>query len=87
MPIQYLVPHTTEWFTALEGSNLKQAQITRNIMVLTNREDCCSVCGDHPPADYKVVGRLFAPEIGATIRLCDECKVIRGAGGETFEPL
>jgi hypothetical protein len=75
--MNYLIPHTTEWFDALESCNPQQAAMTRQIVDLAGRTDVCPVCGDFPALDYKVVGASFTPQIGATIRLCDDCREIR----------
>ena len=73
----YLTPHTAEWFSALESSNPNQAAMTRQIISSAGRSDVCSVCGDTPATDYKVVGAQFSTAIGASIRLCDDCREIR----------
>ena len=75
--MEYLTPHTAEWFAALEACNPAQAAMTKQIIGLAGREDACSACGDDPASDYKVEGVQFNPKIGATIRLCDDCRKIR----------
>src|SRR5580658_6589345 len=75
--MNYLTPHTDEWFNTLESCDSSQATITRQVVLLAGRSDVCSVCGDSPASDYKIIGQHFSPEIGATIRLCHDCKEIR----------
>jgi hypothetical protein len=75
----YLTPHTNEWFIALESFDGKQAAMTKQILGLAGRNDVCSVCGDEPASNYKVADRQFSPTVGATIRLCDDCREIRSS--------
>jgi hypothetical protein len=87
MPL-YPTPHSEEWFRALNAFNPQQAAATRRIIELAGRTDACSICGDHPANDYKLVGKYFPSDAVATIRLCDDCRSIRKASyGEEFEPL
>jgi len=75
--MNYLTPHTAEWFAALESCNAAQAAAAKQIIKLAGRTDVCSVCGDEPATDYKVVGMQFTPSTGATTRLCDDCREVR----------
>jgi hypothetical protein len=83
----YAKPHSELWFQKLEAFNPEQAAHTRKILQLAQRDDVCSVCGDDPATDY----RLFAPppakEAVGTIRLCEDCRIIREMSGEKFLPL
>jgi hypothetical protein len=85
--MKLLTPHTAEWFAALEACNSQQADMTRYAIGLAKRDDVCSVCGTAPASDYKVAGVQFSKDIGATIRLCNDCKGIRTGAGEKFEKL
>ena len=85
--MKYMTPHTDEWFTSYGAVDPAKVAFTKQIIGLAGRDDVCSVCGDHPASDYKVVGVKFNPDIGATIRLCDGCRDIRRSGGEVFQPL
>lgn len=83
--MRYLTPHTPEWFTALELCNQEQASATRQVVQLAKGVDVCSICGDRPTIDYKIVGTQFASGTGATIRLCDDCREVRrSVYGESF---
>lgn len=84
--MKYLTPHTPEWFSALDSCNRAQAAATKQILTMAGRDDVCSVCGDDPASDYKVVGVKFSTDIGATIRLCDDCRTIR-SNSETLVTL
>jgi hypothetical protein len=75
--MKHLKPHTEAWFDALESCNPQQAAMTRQILQLAGQPDACSVCGEHGGHDYKVTGTNFSREIGATIRLCGDCREIR----------
>lgn len=82
----YPKPHSEEWFTALEAFNPAQASHTRTIVEAAGREDVCSVCGDFPAEELKIVG-ADAPPL-ASIRLCHDCRTIRSSmQGESYEPL
>jgi hypothetical protein len=84
----YVIPHTSEWFKALEALNPAQAAMTKQLIDLAGKAEVCSACGDFPTTDYKVVGVSFAPGVDATIRLCDDCRDIRTeTQGESYEPL
>lgn len=74
---QYLKPHSSEWFRALEAYNPAQAAATRQIIALAGRDDVCSICGDHPSSDYQLGGEHLDRDAVATIRLCDDCRDIR----------
>jgi hypothetical protein len=52
------------------------------------RKDVCSVCGDDPAEDLKIVREKLPVNAVASIRLCGHCRKIRGAmHGESYEPL
>lgn len=82
----HYVPHSPEWFDALESVNPQQANATRQILTAAGRSDVCSVCGDAPAKDYKVKGVQLGSGVDATIRLCKDCRSIRSnMHGESFE--
>lgn len=82
----YFIPHSENWFEALECVNPQQAEITRRVISLTGDSDVCSICGDAAVSDYEVVGVSFAADMPATIRLCSDCKSIRQKmHGEQFK--
>jgi len=84
----YPKPHSAEWFTALQAFNPQQAAATRQILESSGREDVCSVCGDDPAPELKIVGEAMPANAVASIRLCDDCRNMRGSMyGETYEPL
>ena len=83
----YPKPDSDEWFAALRKFNPQQAAQTEQIIKLAGNDRVCSVCGDDPATDYRLVGDLPADAVG-TLRLCDDCRRIRGVGyGEEYEPL
>jgi len=75
MPI-YPEPHSTEWFEALLRTNPQQASMSSMVVKQAGRTDVCSICGDDPAADYKVLGAK-GEETVASIRLCEDCRDIR----------
>lgn len=82
-----LIPHTPEWFSALEQWDPPKAMMTRNIIKLSGRSDICSICGDDPAKDYRLVEELRPPGGVDTLRLCDDCVEIRRANGDLYVAL
>lgn len=80
-------PHTPEWFKALEAFDQAQARHAKKIVELAGRADVCTICGDDPASDYRLVHPTPARGSVATIRLCDDCRMIRENGGESYLPL
>ena len=86
--MNYLKPHTEEWFKAMQSVNPAQAVFTKQIIELAGSPEVCSVCGDGQAKDYKVNGRMFNSQVGVSVRLCDDCKTIRHAQtDESFSEL
>lgn len=86
MPL-YLKPHSPEWFAALKTFNPMQAAATERVVKLAGNSDVCSVCGDDPAKDYKLVAENLPQKAVATIRLCDDCLKIRcSMQGESYAP-
>ena len=83
----YLKPHSPEWFKALEAFDTVQAAHSRKIVELAGTPDVCSVCGDDPASDYKLIHPKPHKDAVATIRLCDDCRMIKERHGESFVPL
>lgn len=82
-----LIPHTPEWFLAMEVWDPVKAAQTRYVINDAGRDDVCSVCGDDPAADYRLE-KLFRPAGGPdTLKLCEDCVEIRKNMGDPFEPL
>lgn len=84
-PPDPLVPHSSEWFLALERYNPVQAAHTQSIVKQAGSRDVCSVCGDAPVKDYRLVGHAIPEGAVTTLRLCDDCWGIRrGMYTESF---
>jgi hypothetical protein len=80
-----LAPHSTEWFAALERYNPAQAAHTHLIVESERRLDVCSICGDTPAKDYRLVGHALPADAVRTLRLCNDCWGIRrGMYTESF---
>lgn len=75
----YPTPHSAEWFAALDVFNPVQAVHTRQIMKSAGRAGVCSVCGDDPPKDFKIVVPNLPVNAVASIRLCDYCRRMRSS--------
>jgi hypothetical protein len=81
-----LKPHTKEWFLALRAVNPAQANHTRQILKAAGRDDVCSVCGDHPASDFRIVSGGIPAGAPTQIRLCDDCRQMRETlQGERYE--
>jgi len=74
-----LTPHSEEWFRALAAWNPHQAQHSRQIISASGRLDICSVCGDEPARDYRLIGHDIPDGAISTLRLCNDCWRIRKA--------
>jgi hypothetical protein len=74
-----LVPHSAAWFAVLERTNKMQAVCTRSIIDLAGSVDVCSICGDAPAKDYRLVGHAISDEAICTLRLCADCWDMRRA--------
>lgn len=72
-----LTPHTEEWFASLINWNPRQAAQTRLILEKTGSDAVCSVCGDDPVRDYRLVGPGVPDAVVCTLRLCNDCWRIR----------
>lgn len=84
----YLKPHSDEWFAAMAVFDPAKAAQTRQILELAGRVDVCSICGDNPASDYKILDDDLPANAVRSIRLCDGCKSIRLAMyGEVYELL
>ncbi|OJV40263.1 MAG: hypothetical protein BGO25_03720 [Acidobacteriales bacterium 59-55] len=83
----HLIPHSAEWFDALEVWDPIQAAMTRAAIETFESADICSVCGDEPAQDY-YLPKPFRPGGGVdSLRLCEDCLGIRRASGEPFVSL
>ena len=81
-----LVPHSEAWFAALAQWSPNQAMMTRAVVAAAGRPDVCSVCGDQPVRDHRLVeGQRPAGGVD-TLRLCGDCVSIRRDAGELFVP-
>lgn len=86
-PGKVLIPHSKEWFAAQELWDPPKAAQTKFMIEAEGRTDICSVCGDDPVHDYRLA-QAFRPPGGAdTLRLCEDCLIIRRANGDPFEPM
>ncbi len=83
----HLIPHTGEWFAALEQWDPPKAMMVRRVIELTGRTDICSVCGDDPASDFYLREALRPAGGIDTLRLCGDCVQIRRNSGESFIPL
>lgn len=80
-----LTPHTPEWFSALASWNPSQAAHSRRIIELAGNVDVCSICGDEPAKDYRLIGPTVPDGCVHTIRLCNDCwNIQRGMHKSSF---
>ncbi len=73
-----LTPHTEEWFAALFAWNPMQATHTRSVVALAKSATVCSICGDEPARNYRLIGPGIPARAVYTLRLCNYCWRIRG---------
>jgi hypothetical protein len=83
----HLIPHTPEWFEALQVWDPPQAAMVRTVIEMAGRPDVCSVCGDDPATDHYLPTKYRAAGGVETFRLCMDCVRIRRNSGEPFAPL
>jgi hypothetical protein len=83
-PDPYLIPHSPEWFSALNEWNPYQAEAVRTVTELAGSLEACSICGDDPARVYRLDEGTPPPGSVATVRLCDDCLEIRAQKGERF---
>jgi hypothetical protein len=76
-PPAALIPHTAEWFASLAALDPNQAAHTRFILEQAESNFVCSVCGDEPVRDYRLVGPGIPDGAICTLRLCNTCWSIR----------
>ncbi|OIQ97589.1 hypothetical protein GALL_203480 [mine drainage metagenome] len=76
-PVVLLTPHTSEWFAALAAWNPQQATHTKSILQQSGSDAVCSVCGDEPAKDYRLIGPGVPDGVICTLRLCSDCWQIR----------
>jgi hypothetical protein len=86
--MQFLQPHTLEWFSALHAVNPYLSSLTRQTLRQAGRIDVCSICGDARCQDFLVMGSIFESNIGATMRLCNSCRELRSrVHSEVLSPM
>lgn len=83
----HFIPHTPEWFTALEKWDPTKAIMVRTAIKLAGSEEVCSICGDDPAQDYRLEEELKPAGGVDTLRLCDTCVQIRKSYGDLYLPL
>lgn len=79
-------PHSAEWFKTLRAFDSHQADHTRAIITAAGSDQVCSICGDEPAANYELVVPAPVARAVSTIRLCDDCRMTREQGGESYVP-
>jgi len=80
------LPHSAEWFAALEQQNPMQAAQSQAMVTSAGHDAVCSVCGDDPVKDWQVDPQDVPSGLVASVRLCDDCYEIRSAAGERLVP-
>jgi hypothetical protein len=82
-----LVPHSPEWFEAMQLWDPVKAAQTRYIVDDAGHTEVCSICGDDPAKDHRLE-KPFRPAGGPdTLKLCEDCVEIRRDMGEPFEAI
>src|SRR5262245_7221236 len=81
-----LVPHTDEWFDALEASDPAEANAVRE-MVRQFGPAICGNCGAKKASDYCLRLRKLGRTCCASVRLCLPCATLRKLDGQALVPL
>ena len=79
-----LLPHSLDWFNALETWEPRQALMTKAAIRAAGHVQICSICGDEPANDYRLKLGARLPGGVDTYRLCNFCLKIRRQAGEPF---
>jgi Permuted papain-like amidase enzyme, YaeF/YiiX, C92 family len=80
-----IIPHSDEWFAIVERVEPNLAAIARISIVSEGSNEVCSSCGD-PARDYRLANAADAMPGVPSLRLCDDCVVIRRGFGEILVP-
>lgn len=84
-PKKFLPPHSEEWFASLELWNPIQAKIARIAIEHAQNLNVCSICADDEIVHDYYVDPLYQTYGGPnTIRLCNDCFIIRKNSGDRF---
>lgn len=82
-----VTPHSLEWFGIVDRLAPAFARTVRFTIQCESSPDVCSVCGDEPIGDFRVIEAVATTRGVPTIRLCDCCLAIRDGAGETLVPI
>ena len=84
--LERIVPHTPLWFSIVDRVEPRLGAIARLSITSEQSDEVCSSCGD-PAKDYRIVNAAEAMPGVPSLRLCDDCVVIRRGFGEVLEAI
>ena len=83
--LERITPHSDHWFAIIEQVQPTLGIAARNAIEHEGSLEVCSSCGD-PAEDYWLINSAEIMPGVPSLRLCDDCAVIRRAGGEILRP-
>jgi hypothetical protein len=84
--LERIAPHTPLWFSIVDRVEPRLGAIARLSISREQSADVCSSCGD-PAKDFRIVNAAEAMPGVPSLRLCDDCVVIRRGFGEVLEAM
>jgi hypothetical protein len=82
-----LEPHSRAWFAAVDRAAPRFGRHVRFTIQCEQSLAVCSICGDGPTGDYRIVEAVSTPRGVPTVRLCPDCLAASAADGEMLLPL
>jgi hypothetical protein len=83
--MERVIPHSDLWFSIVDRVEPNLGAIARIWITQEKSVKICSSCGD-PARDYRIVNGSKAMPGVPSLRLCEDCVVIRRGFGEILEP-
>lgn len=75
--MEQIEPHTVYWYSVVDRVEPQLAMLSRHAVTAKERADVCSSCGDRPAIDYRLANAAETMPGVPSLRLCDDCVVIR----------
>ncbi|WP_093509201.1 hypothetical protein [Sphingopyxis sp. YR583] len=85
--MQELQPHGAQWFAVVLRTAPAFAQAVRFTIQCERSSRVCSICGEPPVGDFRVIEPVVTPRGVPTIRLCDCCLTASDNMGEMLVPV
>lgn len=72
-----LEPHQSAWLAAAQRADPAFAAMVRYTLHCEGHADICTICGDVPLGDFRVIEALVTPRGVPTLRLCGGCFAVQ----------